>query len=328
MPDNRRVEDIDLNLLRVFDAVMHAGTVTGAAEKLHLSVAATSRALGRLRHAMGDPILVRAGRGFVPTPFAERSVTRVRRILHETDLLRRDTGGEPRTWHRTFVIRINDALAPALIPRLQRSVQREAPGVRLRFEAQESKTAEALRDGSLDLDVGIVVHPAPDVLSETLFTDRFVAVVSEQSPLGRAAQVSIDDFCSVPHVSASRRGLARGPVDDVLEAGGRRREVTVVVPSYLVGALTVVGSDLACLLPRVLASHLRDEGMPLRLFDLPLDLPAAPVEQRWHRRVDDDDASRWLRSTLVRAVRDLVPGDAPIRGASAPDPSAAPPGTR
>ena len=318
MPDNRRVEEIDLNLLRVFDAVMDAGTVTGAAEKLHLSVAATSRALGRLRRAMGDPILVRAGRGFAPTPFAERSVARVRRILHETDLLRRDTGGEPRTWHRTFVIRINDALAPAVIPRLQRSVQREAPGVRLRFEAQESKTAEALRDGSLDLDVGI----------ETLFTDRFVAVVSAQSPLGRAPHVSIDDLCSVPHVSASRRGLARGPVDDLLEAGGRKREVTVVVPSYLVGALTVVGSDLACLLPRVLASHLRDEGMPLRLLDLPLDLPAAPVEQRWHRRVDDDDASRWLRSTLIRAVRDLVPGDDPIRGASAPDPSTAPPGTR
>lgn len=328
MPDNQSVEDIDLNLLRVFDAVMDAGTVTGAAEKLHLSVAAASRALGRLRRAMGDPILVRAGRGFAPTPFAERSVVRVRRILSEADLLRRDTGGEPRTWNRTFVIRINDALAPALVPRLQRAVQHEAPGVRLRFEAQESKTAEALRDGSLDLDVGIVAPPAPGVLSGMLFTDHFVAVVSAQSRLGRAADVTIDDFCDVPHVSASRRGLARGPVDDLLEAGGRRREVTVVVPSYLVGASTVVGSDLACLLPWVLASHLRDNGMPLRILDLPLDLPTAPVEQRWHRRVDNDEASRWLRSTLVRVAGDVAASDASITGASAPDPSAAPHGSR
>jgi len=322
VPHNREVEDIDLNLLRVLDAVMDAGTVTGAAERLHLSVAATSRALGRLRRAMGDPILVRAGRGFAPTPFAERSVGRVRRILHETDLLRRDTGGEPRTWSRTFVVRINDALAPALIPRLQRAVQHEAPGVRLRFEAQESKTAEALRDGSLDLDVGIVAPSVPDVLSEMLFTDRFVAVVSAESPLGRAAHVSIDDFCAVPHVSASRRGLARGPVDDLLEASGRRREVTVVVPSYLVGALTVVGSDLACMLPWVLASHLRDNGMPLRILDLPLKLPTAPVEQRWHRRVDGDEASRWLRSTLVRVVQDVALRDVLLTGVSAPDPSA------
>lgn len=138
-------EQLDLNLLRVFDALLESSSVSKAADRLHLSVPATSRALGRLRLAMNDAILVRAGRGMVPTPFAQRAASRVKALLDDADRLRLETAGDPSTWRRTFAPRINDALSPVLAPRLTRLVARQAPHVQLRFVAQESKEADLLR---------------------------------------------------------------------------------------------------------------------------------------------------------------------------------------
>lgn len=300
-------EELDLNLLRVFDALMDTGSVTGAAAQLHLSAPATSRALGRLRRAMNDPLLVRAGRTLVPTPFALRSAARVKSVLHTAAELRADpAAGEPRSWRRTFSIRINDGLAPVVTSRLTHRVAAEAPGVRLRFTAQDSKGPDLLRDASLDLDVGVAGPPPPDVLRLPLFSDRFVAVVAADSDLGRAARLTVEDLCAHPHISASRRGLARGPLDEALEAQGRSRHVTAVVPSYAVAALVALEGDVICLVPRVLARHLVDRQVPLRYHEIPFDLPTVDVEARWHRRVDNDPTSRWLRDHLYQAVEPLV----------------------
>jgi len=298
-------DQLDLNLLRVFDAVMESGSVSKAADRLHLSIPATSRALGRLRHAMNDPILVRAGRGMVPTPFAQRTATRVKVLLDDADRLRLETVGDPSTWNRTFSIRINDALSPVLAPRLTRIVARDAPHVQLRFVAQESKTVDLLRDGTLDLDVGVVDPAPPDVVSTVLFTDVFVAVVSSGSRLGKLRSLTLDDLCSVPHVSASRRGLDRGPLDDALERAGRTRRVVAIVPTYAVGALMALEDDVLCLIPSRLASHLQERGVPIRAHQVPATLPVATVEQRWHQRADADPESRWLRSAMIAAVNDL-----------------------
>ena len=304
---------MDLNLLRVFDAVVTARSVTRAAEQLHLSVPATSRALGRLRQALRDPVLVRAGRTMVPTPFAQRAATRVRALLEDADQLRLETTGDPATWRRTFTIRVNDALTPVLAPRLTRLVATEAPHVQLRFVAQDSKDPDLLRTGALDLDVGVADPGPADVRSSALFTDTFVAVVAEASRLGREPVLTIEDLCSVPHVSASRRGLNRGPLDDALNQVGHARRVAAVVPSYAVGAVMALEDNVLCLVPRCLATHLVNRGVPLRIHDVPFDLPPAVVEQRWHRRVDTDPASRWLRHALTRVAtsvtttRDAVP---------------------
>ncbi|TQS42497.1 LysR family transcriptional regulator [Cryptosporangium phraense] len=298
---------MDLNLLRVFDALMDTGSVAEAATRLHLSAPATSRALSRLRRAMNDPILVRAGRGLVPTPFAQRSASTVKALLAAADGLRADPAdSDPASWHRTFSIRLNDGLTPVLAPRLTRRIAGQAPGVRLRFVRQESKESDLLRDGSLDLDVGVADPPPPDIHTSTLFTDHFVAVVAAGSELGRAPRLTVDDLCRHPHISASRRGLARGPLDDALEAIGRSRHVAAVVPSYAVGALMALEDDLICLVPQVTAAHLADRGVPLRLHEVPFDLPTADVEMRWHRRVHDDQASRWLRDLLREAIHPLV----------------------
>ncbi|MEV6628961.1 LysR family transcriptional regulator, partial [Amycolatopsis sp. NPDC051114] len=175
---------MDLNLLRVFDALLREGSVTAAAERLNLSIPATSRALGRLRRAMNDPILVRAGRGMAPTPFALRTAPRVRSLLEEASALI-STEVAIADLERTFTIRINDGVAATLATAAAEATAATAPGVTLRFVAEGTESAEALRDGSIDLDIGVGEHAAPDIHSAVLYRERLVAAVRADSPLGR-----------------------------------------------------------------------------------------------------------------------------------------------
>ncbi|KDN20048.1 LysR family transcriptional regulator [Amycolatopsis rifamycinica] len=294
-------EQLDLNLLRVFDALLREGSVTAAAERLHLSIPATSRALGRLRRAMGDPILVRAGRGLAPTPFALRTAPRVRSLLEEAASLV-NTDLSPADLERTFTIRINDGVAATLASAAAEATSSAAPGVTLRFVAEGAESAEALRDGSIDLDIGVGEHPAPDIRTAVLYRDRLVAAVRADSPLGRHRRPTLAQLCRHPHVSASRRGLARGPLDDVLDAAGLRRHVVAVVPTSAVAALVIASSEYAGLLPQRLAEQY-GPTLGLRWFPVPADLPGLEVRLSWHARLDADPAQRWLRETLRDALR-------------------------
>jgi DNA-binding transcriptional LysR family regulator len=295
-------DNLDLNLLRVFDALMDTGSVSGAAARLHLSVPATSRALGRLRRAMDDPILVRAGRGLVPTPFALRSAGRVRALLEGAAELLTDTSeAGPHGWRRSFAVRINDGIAPVLAPRLINRIASEAPGVRLRFVPDDSDHPDALRNGSIDLDIGLAEPPAPDVKVQDLYTDRYVALVSAQSRLGRARRLTVEQLCRYPHISPAR-ARAGTLLDDALEQIGRSRRIIAVVPTYAVASLLALEDDVIALVPGVLARHLVDRQVPVRWYELPLELPGVTVHLRWHRRLDGDHPSRWLRDHVAASL--------------------------
>ncbi len=295
------VDHLDLNLLRVFDALLRNGSVTDASERLHLSIPATSRALGRLRRAMGDPILVRAGRGMVPTPFALRTAPRVRSLLDEASaLISADRDLAIGDLERTFTIRINDGVAATLTTAAVEATAAVAPGVVLRFVAEGSESAEALRDGSVDLDIGAGDVAAPDIRSAPLYREGVVAIVRADGPLGRVRRPTLAQLCDHPHVSSSRRGRARGPLDDVLEAAGLRRRVAAVVPTSAVAAFLVSSSDYIGLVPRRLAEQY-GRSLGIRWFPIPADLPEIEVSLLWHSRLDADPAQRWLRDTIREA---------------------------
>jgi len=292
--------ELDLNLLRVFDALLQDGSVTGAAERLHLSIPATSRALGRLRRAMDDPILVRAGRGMAPTPFALRAAPRVRSLLDEAAaLISADREVSVADLKRTFTLRINDGVAATLVTAVMDAVAAVAPGVVLRFVAEGSETTEALRDGSIDIDIGVVDDLAPDIRTAALYREHLVGVVRADSTLSR--RPTLAQLCRHPHVSASRRGRSRGPLDDVLEAVGRQRHVAAVVPTFVVALHLVASSGLIGMVPSRLAA-MYGETVGVRSFPVPGGLPEVEVTMMWHARLDADPAQRWLRGIIRGAV--------------------------
>ncbi|GAA4390816.1 LysR family transcriptional regulator [Tsukamurella soli] len=294
-------DQLDLNLLRVFDALLVEGSVTAASERLHLSIPATSRALGRLRRAMGDPILVRAGRGMTPTPFALRTAPRVRSLLDEASaLITADRELDVEALERTFTIRINDGVAATLSAAAVQAAAAAAPRVVLRFVPEGAESAEALRDGSVDLDVGAGDASSPDIRTAPLYRERIVGIVRAGSPLGRHRRPTLAQLCRHPHVSASRRGRTRGPLDDALTAAGLRRRVVAVVPDFASAALLVASSDIVGLVPQRLAERYH-RTLGLRWFPIAADLPEVEIRLRWHSRLDADPAQRWLRDTVTAA---------------------------
>lgn len=285
----------DLNLLTALDVLLAEGSVVGAAKRLHLSPSAMSRTLARLRAAVGDPILVRAGRSLVPTPRAAALRERVRQVIDDADaLFSADRQLDLARLERGFTIRANDGFVEAVGARLIALVTAEAPNVRLRFQPKADKDVTALREARIDLDVGTEGETGPELLRQTLFRDRFVGVARSGHPLLQVP-ITPEAYAACDHVTVSRRGLAVGPVDQGLAALGLTRRVVAIVGSFPSALIIARGSDLvATVSAHATLSH--REG--LERFELPVPTPPLVIAQMWHPRVDADPAHRWLRSCL------------------------------
>lgn len=297
----RRVTPPDLNLLRTLDVLLAEGSVARAARKLNLSPSAMSRSLARLRSVTGDQLLVRAGRGLVPTPRAVEMRERVRDLLDDARMLLRPADGlNLSTLERTFTLRTSDGFTETYGPPLVRKVREEAPGVQLRFVRKLDKDSDGLRDGTVDLETGVVARAiGPEVRAQALFTDRYVGVVRGDHPLIHEA-VTAAAYAAFGHVIAWRQGLDLGLVDRSLLALGLKREVVTSVDGFAAALALARGSDLIATVPERHTAGLRN-GM--HAFVLPLPVDPFTISLLWHPRMDSDPAHRWLRECVRGACR-------------------------
>lgn len=289
----------DLNLLVTLNALLAEGSVARAAHRLRLSPSAMSRALARLRTATGDPLLVRAGRGLVPTPRALELAARAGRLVDEAQaILRPAEMLDLKSLARTFTLRVSEGFVENFGPKLVSRVAAEAPGVRLRFVPKPDRDSAALRDGSVDLEAGVVARAlGPELRTQALFRDRFVGVVRKGHALCRG-RITAARFAAGRHVAVLRPGLDRGPIDDALAEIGMERQVAAIVGGYS-GALALARtSDLIASVPERHTGLLR---AGLHSFPLPIPIPRITISMLWHPRQDADQAHRWLR-TRVRDV--------------------------
>ena len=175
----------DLGLLPALDALLNEASVVRAARKVGLSPSAMSRTLDRLRAATDDPLLVRAGRGFVLTPRAEALRDRVRRVTSDAVSLLRPDGEllDLGSLARTFAIRANDGFVEVAGARLVATARAAAPGVRLHFVPKLDKDARLLREGAVDLEIGVLGESGPEIRVQALFRDRFIGVARRGHPL-------------------------------------------------------------------------------------------------------------------------------------------------
>ncbi|HEX8262242.1 MAG TPA: LysR family transcriptional regulator [Allosphingosinicella sp.] len=295
----------DLNLLHTLDVLLSEGSVARAARRLRLSPSAMSRALARLRSVTGDPLLVRAGRGLVPTPRADEMRDRVRLLVEDARAVLRPAGQvDLLTLKRTFTLRASDGIAETFGPALIGRVRKEAPGVQLRFVRKLDKDSQGLRDGTTDLETGVVDRAiGPEIRSRALFTDRYVGVVRAGHPLARAAVTSAD-YAGWPHVIAWRPGLDLAGIDERLSELGMARTVASSVDGFSAALALARGSDLIATVP---GRHTAGLRQGLHSFALPLSLPDFTVSLLWHPRLDGDPAHRWLRALVHDACRPGAP---------------------
>ncbi|WP_447965648.1 LysR family transcriptional regulator [Nitrospira sp. Ecomares 2.1] len=294
----------DFNLLVTLDAVLAEGSVARAAQRLRLSPSAMSRALARLRETVGDPLLVRAGRSLVPTPRALELRERVRQLVQDGEaVLRPAEKLNLKQLVRTFTLRTGEGFVENFGPVLIARIGEEAPGVRLRFVQKPNKDSAPLRDGTVDLETGVVADTtAPEVRAQALFRDRFIGVVRMGHALSKG-KITPSRYAAGKHIVVSRRGLDKGSVDEALEPFGLERKIVTIVGGFSTALALARASDLIATVPERHTGNLR-AGM--YSFPLPVSLPEVTVSLLWHPRLDSDLAHRWLRGH----VRDIC---APIR---------------
>ena len=294
----------DLNLLIALDVLLAEESVAGAARRLGLSASAMSRTLSRLRATTGDPLLVRAGRIMVLTPYAQEIRQRAQNASFEARALLRPSSADFNIarLERTFLIRSNDGFVVAFGAAMIAAAANAAPDVCLRFMPKPEKTSSALREGRVDLEIGVPGDMGPEIRLQTLFRDRFMGVVRKDHPLA-LRQISAEDYVSFGHVVVSRRNNTYGPVDDALAEVGLKRKIAAVVPGFSAALAIAQHSDLVALIP---ASFLIAGSDPLYTFELPVKTREITISQMWHPRSEVDPAHRWLRQLALSVCREKV----------------------
>lgn len=295
---------LDLNLLVALDVLLEESSVSRAAARLHLSEPAMSRTLGRIRKALGDPVLVRAGRTMVPTPHALAVQGEVRAVVERARALFLAGGRvDLATLTRTFTVLANESFTAVFGAALFGRVAEEAPGVRLRFLAESHIDVPALREGVADLELGMIDARFPEVRTEHLADERMLAVARSGHPLLREP-VTAARFAAARHLIVSRRGRLEGPVDAALAEQGLTRRVVGSVGTFPTSLFVLRESDLVGLITGQAAPLASALG--LEVFEVPLDLPLLPFGMAWHPRHDADPAHAWLRD----CARALMPAGA------------------
>lgn len=257
----------------------------------------------------GDPILVRAGRHMAATPYALAVRDEVHAVVQRAQaVLVRHQALELGTLERSFTIQCHDALAAMLGPPLLVRVRQSAPRASLRILAEAATETPDLRQGQVDMHIGAAIPSQPDVLHTVLGEDRLVVAMRARHPLAQH-KLSVRDYAAAEHVTVSRRGKLRDPVDDELATQGLTRRIAASAPSVAAALSMVHAADLLVAVPaRVCRAMVK--MMKLRTAPMPLATPPLLVVAAWHRRHDADRSHVWLRNQVQEIVATLLEGEA------------------
>lgn len=295
------IGSLDLNLLHALHVLLEEANVTRASRRLGRTQSATSHSLARLRESLGDPLLVRTGRGMVRTTRAEALRPQVEEVLRSIEaLLRPPAPFDAATTTRTFRVACPDGLA-ALLPDLFGRLRAEAPGIRLELlRPVGDDPAEELDRTRADL----ALAPAPEepggLRGRRLGTVAWAVVGRADHPFFLGPR-DLSAWLASPHVILRTANARASLVDEALTTLGRTREVGLIVPHMLLALHALPGSDLLFCTPAPLVRPFV-ERLGLALCAPPVPLPAVPVMSLWLPTVHGDVGHRWFRDRLGRIV--------------------------
>lgn len=294
------IKNIDLNLLKVFDAVFRERHLARAAEQMGMSQPAASHALTRLRHALNDDLFVRSARGMLPTVRAEQLAAPIRQALSYLELGLQSNDFDPATSTQTFRMALDNCSAIALTSRLVEAVSQSAPGVSLHLRPSGTINIDSLIDAAdLDLFIGRPGETRERFASEELRSDDFV-VVHPSTIAWSNVTMTLEEFIATPHLQLSSTGDDTGFVDTWLAEHSVSREVRHSIP--LLGYTTALQQQkMLVVMRRPIAKAISTDGR-LVIRELPFASPRIATCLRWHKRLDSQPAHRWLRDIIAAAV--------------------------
>lgn len=307
----------DLNLLRVLDALLREGSTVRAGERVGLSQPAVSAALGRLRHALGDPLFVRKGQKLEPTDFARGLAMPLHEALTNLErLLTPPKGFVPAITDKSFKISGSDFFAEILMPPLADLLSREAPGMRVQLvDLVPDDYIGTLERYEVDLALAPDLEFPDWIDHRTVFWSTFsVIAAAGHLRLARAGirpgeTIPLDLFCDLGHVLFSPEGKLKAMGDAALAKVGRERRVVMTMPVFSGVCRAVAGSDRIALVPTHVARHLGPR-LGLEVFRPPMHVDRARLSMFWHKRSTASPAHAWLRDRIAELLAALDEGAA------------------
>ena len=295
-----QLRTFDLNLLLVFDAVLHERSVTKAGEKLGLSQPAMSHALNRLRWMLKDQLFVRTPEGMMPTPRAEHLAEPISRALLDLQRTLDPEEFEAEEAHRRFVVAVNNYAAVVLAGPVFSECRAVAPNVRLSLRPSGTlDVLELLDRGELDLAILGRQASVSRFSSQPLLEDYYVAVTRRGHP-STQQRLDLEAFAALPHLVISSSGDDLAFVDAELDARGLARSVAAEAP-YLSAGAVLTQSDMVAVMGRQFAEEFR-RAYAIELAPLPFPSPPLNSVMVWHSRFDDHPAHKWLRGAIRSAA--------------------------
>lgn len=291
---------VDLNLLKLFEALVRERSVTQAGVRLGLSQPAASRALGRLRRMLGDRLVVRGKLGLELTPRGETLAGPVARLLEDARGIVSPSVFDPASAKGRITIAAHDHLSLLILAGLIARFERHAPALSLHIAQPAGDNVRLIEQGAADLALGIFEALPGSLHRRGLYTDSLVCVGRFDHP-GLADGLSLERYVTLRHITVTISGVGDSAVDVALSTLGLTRHVAVRVPHFLAGAMLVADSDMILTLPKRLA-RLLAKRLPLALLDLPLQVAPLSPAMIWHERFHGDPAHVWVRQQLVDVV--------------------------
>jgi len=300
------IADLDLNLLRAFDAIGTEGNVTAAGECIGLSQPAMSNALARLRQLFGDPLFVRTPRGMRPTPFAQQLAQPVRDALRLIQgALAQRAGFDPERSQNTFRFHMSDIGEMVFLPELLARIKRDAPGVKIEVVRIPIKEVHAaLEAGELDLAVGFLPGLVRGMRQRALFREHYVCMLRADHPL-IGDRIGAKQFREAAHVLVSYAGTGHQLIEETFIDAGLGGRIAVRVPHFLVVPMILARTDLVVTVPSRVAALFAQTGN-FKVLKLPLAMPGFEVRLHWHERYQQDPANSWLRQMMTELYAEQV----------------------
>jgi DNA-binding transcriptional LysR family regulator len=295
-----KLGDIDLNLLLVFDHLMREGKVTRVAETLGMSQPAVSHALRRLRTLLDDELFLRQPQGMAPTPYAQQlaiPLAQALRTLQEALSVR--ASFDPAISRRCFSLAMTDVGELYFLPVLMDHLARVAPGVTLRIApVSDPGLPENMAAGRIDLALGTLPRLRTGFFRQTLFRQRYVALMRHQHPLARYKLINAVRYRRAIHVRVVAAGTGHGAVEDALDRLGLDRQVALTVPHYVALGHVLARGDLLATVPERFAERVCGP-FPLCARPLDLNLPESQIAQHWHHHLHRDPGHQWFRARVA-----------------------------
>lgn len=291
-----QLQQVDMNLFLVLEAIYNTRNLTRAAERLHITQPAVSNALARLRRSLDDPLFTRTPSGMNPTPLTERIMPKVQQALSLLGgSLNEQRHFDPVATQKTLRLSMNDMAETLLLPRLLEQLHERAPGITVEsYYVPRDQLVKELAANTLDFALDIPLATTTQLQQQRMSNDRYLCMLRADHPLAAQTSLTLEQYLQLEHIHVSSRRHGPGLVDIALNKLGRRRTVKLRVQHYQVAPLVVMRTDLALTVPASLANQ-----HPARLFELPFQIPQMDWHLLWHKNQQDDPANKWLRSQLT-----------------------------